>query len=101
MTYVYSVILQGYMDIYLYAAAMEYAHSANPTAIRNAPATMTITSGPVAQLVPTTTGTVQFTQVGAGKGYRVAGITPLMVQWQNGIPQTIYPSEFATAQPLP
>lgn len=100
MTYVYSVILQGYMDVYLYAAAMEYAHSANPTAIRNALATMTITSGPVAQLVPTTTGTVQFTQVGAGQGYRVAGITPLMVQWQNGIPYTIYPSEFATAQPL-
>lgn len=100
ITYAYSVILQGYMDIYLFATAIGYAHSANPSAIRNALATMTITSGPVAQLIPTTSGTVHFVQAKPGQGYRVAGITPLLVQWQNGTPVTIFPSQYATAQPL-
>lgn len=100
VSYVYSVILQGYMDVYLYAAAMEYAHSANSNAIRNALATMTITSGPVAQLIPAASGTVHFVQAKPGQGYRVDGITALLVQWQNGIPYTIYPAQFATAQPL-
>ena len=100
ITYAYSVVLQGYMDVYLFAAAMEYAHSANSNAIRNALATMTITSGPVSQLIPAAGGTVHFVQAKPGQGYRVQGITPLLVQWQNGIPVTIFPADFATAQPL-
>jgi branched-chain amino acid transport system substrate-binding protein len=99
-TFIHSLTLQGYASIYLLKAAMEYAHSAKGDNIRDALATMTITSGMLADIYPTTTHTLHFVPQGPGNGYRIQSPVILMVQWQNGIPVTIFPTDLATAKPI-
>jgi len=98
VTFIHSLQLQGYSAVYLFKAAAEYARSAKGDAIRDALASMTVTSGPLVNLYPTTTHTIHFVAQGPGNGYRLQGITPLMAQWQNGIPVCVYPTDFATAK---
>lgn len=80
---------EDYTAISLIAQAIGNAHSSNPTAVRNALSALNVTSGP-ADIMPG--GKIAFTPLGANKY-----VVPVLIQWQNGVPQTVYPPSLASA----
>jgi branched-chain amino acid transport system substrate-binding protein len=83
-------VISTYGDIRLMAAALEKAGRADKEAVAEALRTM---DGGKAEFYPG--GELKFDE----KGRRVgAGVT--IVQWQNGIPVTVFPKEIAMAQPF-
>jgi branched-chain amino acid transport system substrate-binding protein len=85
--------LSGYYHVWLLKEAMERAKSADPEAVNKALATIDLTSGPAAKYM--SGGRVRFDKTG-----RRIDATPLIVQWQNGKPVTVWPAAAAVASPL-
>ena len=78
-----------YAHVWLIKEAAEQAKSADPKAIRDALAKIDLTTGPAAgALAP---GRIRFDE----RGRRI-GAVPLIVQWQNGEPFTVVPTNLAT-----
>ncbi|GAB2832517.1 ABC transporter substrate-binding protein [Actinoallomurus bryophytorum] len=79
---------ETWVAVHLVAAAMEKAASTDPakvaTALRQAP----FTSGEPSSMPP---GKVGFDATGAN-----AAVTPIMIQWQDGRPRTVWPASLAT-----
>lgn len=83
-------VISTYGDIWLMAAAIEKAGKADKEAVAQALRTM---DGGPAKYYPG--GQLKFDE----KGRRVgAGVT--IVQWQNGVPVTVFPKEIAMAEPF-
>jgi branched-chain amino acid transport system substrate-binding protein len=83
-------VISTYGDVWLMAAALEKAGKADKEAVAQALRTM---DGGPAKYYPG--GQLKFDE----KGRRVgAGVT--IVQWQNGIPVTVFPKEIAMAEPF-
>jgi branched-chain amino acid transport system substrate-binding protein len=72
-------------------AAINAAKSADPSKIRDALASTTFSSGPASAMPP---GKVSYTSTGA------SAAEPILLQWQNGKLQTIYPTSLATTKAL-
>ncbi|HKI99274.1 MAG TPA: ABC transporter substrate-binding protein [bacterium] len=81
-----------YGHVWILKQAMEMAHSADPVKVAAAMHKMNLTSGPAAGAFA---GGVKFLP----NGRRDRAVV-LVVQWQNGVPVTVYPPEVATAKPL-
>src|SRR5919198_809364 len=85
--------LMSYAHVWIIKEAAELAKSTDPKAIRDAVAKLDLKSGPAANtLIP---GRIRYDE----RGRRV-GATPVIVQWQNGEPFTVVPSEYATRKPI-
>lgn len=78
--------------VYAVAAALEAAKSREPAAVRDALAKVKITEGPGAMVA---TGVTQF-----GENGQLVDATPVIVQWQDGKPRTLFPQDKATAKPI-
>ncbi len=84
--------LMAYAHVWIVKEAAELARSADPKAVRDAVARLDLTSGPAAgALVP---GRIRYDE----RGRRV-GAAVVIVQWQDGEPYTIAPTEWATRKP--
>jgi branched-chain amino acid transport system substrate-binding protein len=85
--------LMTYAHVWIIKEAAERAKSTDPKAIRDAAAKMDLTSGPgAATLYP---GKIKYDE----RGRRVAA-APIIVQWQNGEPFTVVPTDVATRKPV-
>lgn len=78
--------------VYIIAQAMEDAASADPVDVRNALSEVNITEGPATMLA---SGKVSFDETGM-----LRDTTPVIIQWQNGIPRTVYPESIASTDPI-
>jgi branched-chain amino acid transport system substrate-binding protein len=83
---------EGYVCGWLIKEAMERAGSAEPTKIRDALAKMEISQGPAAMMPP---GKVAFGPNGLSK-YTF----PIMIEWINEEPRTVWPVNVQTLKPL-
>ncbi len=81
-----------YGDMWIFKAALEAAGKADRESVAKALRNMDLRDGP-AKFFPG--GRVKFDRSGRREG---AGL--LIVQWQNGVPLTVYPPKDATASPL-
>jgi branched-chain amino acid transport system substrate-binding protein len=81
-----------YGDLWIFKEALERARAADRRKVADAIRTLDLTDGP-ARFYPG--GRVKFDD----KGRRV-GATLLIVQWQNGAPETVFPPANATAKPI-
>lgn len=81
--------LTTYGDMWIFKSALEAAGKADRAAVANALRAMNLTDGP-AKYFPG--GRMKFDDAGRREG---AGL--LIVQWQNGIPVTVYPAREAVA----
>lgn len=84
--------LATYSEIYIILDAINAAKSTNHTKVRNALAHLDLKGGPAAEAWPC--DCLKFDSTG-----RASTATSILVQWQNGVPQTVYPSSIATAKP--
>jgi branched-chain amino acid transport system substrate-binding protein len=85
--------LSTYAHVWMIKEALEKARSSDPKAVRDALAGLDLTSGPAAQsLAP---GRIKFDE----RGRRI-GAVPLIVQWQNGEPYTVFPADVAVRKPI-
>jgi branched-chain amino acid transport system substrate-binding protein len=82
-----------YGDILMFKAALEAAGKADREAVARALRTMNLSGGP-ADFFPGN-GKLRFEANG-----RRAGASLLIVQWQNGVPITVYPAKDALAAPI-
>jgi branched-chain amino acid transport system substrate-binding protein len=82
--------LDGYGHVWIFKDALEKVGTADKIKVAEAMHTMEFDSGPTAMAFP---GKVKFDAA----GHRV-GAPLVIVQWQNGIPLTIYPIDRATAK---
>lgn len=80
----------AYAGIWILADAVEHAKSAAPASVKAALHAITVTSGGGSMMQP---GKVGFTSGGANKY-----VTPVIIQWQDGVPQTVFPLNVATAR---
>ncbi len=81
-----------YGDMWIFKAALEAAGKADRAAVAQALRKMNLKDG-AARFFPG--GSVQFEDSGRRKG---AGL--LIVQWQKGVPVTVYPAKDAVAKPI-
>ena len=84
--------LTTYGDMWIFKAALEAAGKADRAAVATALRAMNLSDGP-ARFFPG--GRMKFDESGRREG---AGL--LIVQWQNGIPVTVYPPREAVAAPV-
>jgi branched-chain amino acid transport system substrate-binding protein len=84
--------LSTYGDILIFAEALEKAGAADRRKVAEAIRVMDTTEGP-AKYFPG--GRVKFDENG-----RRVGADVVVVQWQNGVPLTVYPPSSAVAQPI-
>jgi branched-chain amino acid transport system substrate-binding protein len=84
--------LAGYYNVWIFKAALEKAASADPEAVNEALKTLDLDSGPAAGALPS--GRVKFDENG-----RLADATPVIAQWQNGTPVSVFPENRAMAAP--
>lgn len=84
---------ESWVAVHALAAAMETTKSSDPQVIRDQLAKAEFTTGPQSAMPP---GKLAFDSTGANKY-----VVPVLVQWQNGSLVTIYPSDVASAKPLP
>jgi branched-chain amino acid transport system substrate-binding protein len=83
--------VSGYAEIWIIKEALEKAASADPGKVREALAALDLHQGPATQaLMP---GYIRFNE----QGRRVDAV-PVIVQWQSGVPYTVYPPEGAVHQ---
>jgi branched-chain amino acid transport system substrate-binding protein len=78
--------------VYIIAQAIEDAGSADPAAVRDGIANVNITEGPATMLA---SGKVSFDETGMLKD-----TTPVIIQWQDGIPRTVFPKSIASTDPI-
>lgn len=78
--------------VYIIAQAMEDAGSSDPVDVRNALSEVNITEGPATMLA---SGKVSFDENGM-----LEDTTPVIIQWQDGEPRTVYPDSIASADPI-
>ena len=81
-----------YGDMFIFKAALEVAGKADRAAVANALRVMDISGGPASYFPG---GKLKFSDNG-----RREGASLLIVQWQNGVPITVYPPKEAIAGPL-
>jgi branched-chain amino acid transport system substrate-binding protein len=81
---------EAYAGISVLAAAIQAAKSADPAKVRDALATIEIKSGGGALMQP---GQVAFETNGANRH-----VQPVMIQWQGGVPHTVFPESVATSE---
>lgn len=79
--------------IYIIAAALEQAKSSDPQDVREALSTINIAEGPAAILA---SGSVSFDDTGM-----LENTSPVIVQWQDGKPYTVFPENLASRDALP
>jgi branched-chain amino acid transport system substrate-binding protein len=85
--------LSTYAHVWMVKEALERAKSTDAKAVRDALASLDLTSGAAASsLAP---GRIQFDE----RGRRI-GAVPLIVQWQAGEPFTVFPSDVAVRKPV-
>jgi len=84
--------LCGYGHTAILAAAFEIAGRADKIKVAEAIRAMNLTSGPAATCFP---GPIKFD----AKGRRV-DVPILFVQWQRGLPVTVFPADLALAKPI-
>jgi branched-chain amino acid transport system substrate-binding protein len=84
--------VSAYFHIWIFKEALEQAGSADPEAVNDALKELELTEGPATEAV--SAGVVRFEENG-----RLAGAIPIIVQWQDGEPITVYPSDIAAAEP--
>ena len=82
--------LAGYYNVWILKAAMERAGTDAPDAINTAIKGLDLTEGPAAAALPS--GRVKFDKDG-----RLAGAVPVIAQWQEGVPLSVYPVDRAVA----
>ncbi|MCQ8192636.1 ABC transporter substrate-binding protein [Streptomyces rugosispiralis] len=82
---------ESWVAMHLVAEAMENAHSSAPAAVAKALRATPATSGPASSMPP---GRVGFDASGFN-----SGVVPIMIQWQNGRPRTVWPASVATVTP--
>lgn len=82
----------GYGHVYVLKEAIEKAGSADKTKVAEALRTLNLQSGPA---VAALTGPVSFGENGLRKDFPM-----ILLQWQNGKPVVVYPSDVAVAAPL-
>lgn len=85
--------MSTYGHVWILKEALERAGVADREKVAEAIRTMDITSGPAAEGF--SGGRVKFDE----KGRRVGAVMP-MVQWQKGVPVTVFPPEVAVAEPI-
>jgi branched-chain amino acid transport system substrate-binding protein len=83
--------LTGYGDMWIFKEALESAKSADKAKVAEEIRKLKLTTGPAAAAFP---GGVQFDE----KGRRM-NAPILIVQWQKGVPVTVYPVDRALAKP--
>lgn len=83
--------LNGYGDMWVIKEAVEKAGSADRVKVGEAVRKLDLTEGPAALAFA---GPVKFDEKG-----RRSGAPLVVIQWQDGLPQTVYPVDRATAQP--
>lgn len=81
----------GYVAVILVAQALEKAASTDPRKVRDALASLKIEPGQPGDLLPGPG--IEFDETGWNKN-----TYPIILQWQDGVPRTVYPPEEATAQ---
>ncbi len=82
--------LDGYGHVWIFKDALEKVGKADRVKVAEAMHTMDFASGPTAVAFP---GKVKFDAAG-----RRVGAPLVIVQWQNGVPVTVYPIDRATAK---
>ena len=80
---------EAYAGVSTLGAAIEAAKSADPAKVRDALAAIDIKSGAGAFMQP---GQVGFDATGANRH-----VIPVMIQWQGGVPHTVFPESVATS----
>jgi branched-chain amino acid transport system substrate-binding protein len=80
---------ESYVAVYLLKEAIEQAQSPDPQKIRDALAQLNVDSGPQAAMPP---GQIAFDETGMNKF-----ATPIMIQWQDSVPKTVWPRDIAAA----
>lgn len=80
----------AYAGIWALARAAEKAKSADSKKVRDALSTIDITDGAATLMQP---GEVRFGTNGANPL-----VEPVMIQWQNGVPKSVFPPDLATAE---
>jgi branched-chain amino acid transport system substrate-binding protein len=78
--------------VYIIAQAMEEAGSSDPSVIRDAISNINIVDGPATMLA---SGKVSFDETGM-----LEDTTPVIIQWQDGIPRTVFPKSIASTDPI-
>ena len=81
---------EAYAGVAVLAAAIEAAGSADPAKVRLALQTLDVKSGGGALMQP---GEVSFDANGAN-----THVMPVMIQWQNNVPHTVFPEAVATSE---
>jgi branched-chain amino acid transport system substrate-binding protein len=81
---------EAYAGVSVLAAAIQTASSSDPAKVRDALAAIDVTNGGGALMQP---GRVVFEQNGANRH-----VQPVMIQWQGGIPHTVFPESVATSE---
>ncbi|CAN5225235.1 amino acid ABC transporter substrate-binding protein [soil metagenome] len=89
-TYMPDLAGESWVNTYLIAAALEKAKSCKPADIATALRSLDEKSGP-ASAIPG--DGVSFTDAGTNPN-----AVPILLQWQDGVPKTIWPSKYASAK---
>lgn len=82
--------MAGYFNVWIFKEALEKAASADPEAVNKALKAIDLSTGPAAKALPS--GRVKFDAQG-----RLEGGTPVIAQWQGGMPVSVFPTADATA----
>jgi branched-chain amino acid transport system substrate-binding protein len=85
--------LAGYYHVWMFKEALERAKSTDPERVNQTLKSMNLTSGPAAESMPGSG--VKFNKQG-----RRVGAIPVIAQWQDGEPVTVFPEQAATAEPV-
>lgn len=83
---------EAYSATWVIAQAIEKAASTDPKKIRDALSGLKLAAGQKGAIMPG--GDIEFDGAGWNKN-----VHPVMIQWQDGLPRTVYPSEDAKVQP--
>jgi branched-chain amino acid transport system substrate-binding protein len=81
---------ETYVAVHLIKAAIEQAGSCEPQDIRDALAQMEVSSGPESAMPP---GQIAFDDTGMN-----SFATPVMIQWQDQVPRTVWPQDVAATE---
>jgi branched-chain amino acid transport system substrate-binding protein len=81
---------ETYVAVHLIKTAIEQAGSCEPQAIRDVLAQIEVSSGPESGMPP---GQIAFDETGMNRF-----ATPIMIQWQDQLPRTVWPQEVASTE---
>lgn len=86
--------LAGYYNVWIVKAAIEAAGKAEPEAVNAALKTLELRDGPAVRALGVES--ISFDETG-----RRRGALPVIVQWQDGVPVTVFPLDIAAAKARP